>query len=223
MATIKKKVLKKTKTSKSEASSGPANVRVITGKARSSYMYCRELAHNGKNKDGTINTEGSKTVRSQIIIPKSDKKTVNAIKGAILTAAKKKFGNDVKVSGRKFGNPLRDGDAELEEGDLEGSHYEDSYFMSVTGYKLPGVVNQQNERIEDPDELDEIVVSGYYFRFSITAKAYDNDSKGVRFVLNNLMFQGKGERLDGGKSAEDEFGDFAEERDDDDEFDDDDD
>ena len=79
----------------------------------------------------------------------------------IRLAAEKKFGSDVNVDSKKFKNPLRDGDEELEEGDLEGDHYENHYFINATGYKLPGVVDEDGERILDPDDLDEIVVSGF--------------------------------------------------------------
>jgi len=172
--------------------------KVITGVCRSSYMYCRELTVNEKSESE------ARTCRTQILIPKKDKKTVKAIQAAIQFAAEKKFGKDVNVDSKKFKNPLRDGDEELEDGDMEGEQYVDHYFVNATGYKLPGVVDEDGDRIIDADELDEQVVSGYYFRFSITAKPFDNESKGVRFVLNNLMFIKEGDRLDGTVSAENE-------------------
>jgi len=183
---------------KSKTKSEKGNVKVITGVCRSSYMYCRELTVNEKSESDV------KTCRTQILIPKKDKETVKAIQAAIEAAAQKKFGNDVNVDSKKFKNPLRDGDEELEDGDMEGQQYVDHYFVNATGYKLPGVVDDDGDRILDPDELDEIVVSGYYFRFSIVAKAFDNESRGVRFVLNNLMFKKEGDRLDGSVNAENE-------------------
>lgn len=165
---------------------------------------------------------GNKVVRTGILIPKSDKKTIAKIRTAILAAAEKKLGprgaNIFKSS--KLHNPLLDAD-ELAD-DPESSVGEESrgnYLLNAKAYKIPQVVNKFNERILDPDELEEICVSGYYFYFSLTFKGFDNESKGVRVLLNNLMFVAEGERLDGGKSAEDEFSDYAMEDDDADEDD----
>ncbi len=192
-------------------------MRLVTGVCRSSYMYCRELTLPKKRKDSDADPK-VKTCRTQILIPKKDKKTVRLIEAAVEAAARKKFGSDINIQSRKFKHPLRDGDEELKEGEIEGDHYRKHYFLNATGYKLPGVVNQYNERVEDPDDLDEIVVSGYKFRFSITARGFDVDSRGVRFILNNLMFMKEDERLDGSMDAEDEFEEYGEEdnRDDDD-------
>lgn len=188
------------KTSKKSGKKRDAT-KVITGKCRSSYMFCRELTM-ATDKDG--NPTGNKTCRSAVLIDKSDKETLKKVRAAIEAAAVKKFGSDVNTKAKKFKNPLRDGDEELEDGDIEGEAFENKFFFNTTGYKLPGVVDEDGERIEDPDELDSIVVSGYYFRFSVTAKGFDNESRGVRFVLNNLMFMEEGERLDGSVSAEKE-------------------
>ena len=199
--------------------SGQNSLRVVTGKCRSSYMFCTQLTPSGQD-----DPESPKTVRTSVLIPKRDKETVRKIQRAIKAAAKKKFGNNVNVDSPKFKNPLQDGDQELKDGEIEGDHYKRHMFFNATGYKLPGVVNQGGNRIEDPDELDEILVSGYFFRFSVTARGFDNESRGVRFILNNIMFIEKGERLDNSIDPEDEFSEYADgDFEDDDDFDDDDD
>ena len=175
--------------------------RGITGVCRSSYMFCRELT---RQKD-----DDPLTVRTSILIPKKDKATVKAIKDAIKAAAQKKFGPDVKIKAKSFGIPLRDGDQELEDEEVSGKEYKDHYFMSAKGYKLPGVVDENGSKVEDPSDLDAIIVSGFYYRFSLTFRGYDIESKGVRAVLNNIMFIKEGERLDGGSTAEEDFGEFA--------------
>lgn len=179
---------------------GKTDTRVKTGVCRSSYMFCNRLE---------TDEHGNKKCRTAILIPKKDTKTVKAIEAAIKAAATEKFGNDINVKSRKFKYPLRDGDAELADGDITGDHMKDHYFINATGYKLPGVVDEDLNPIDDPEELEDILVSGYYFRFSITMKAFDNESRGVRAVLNNIMFVKEGDRLDGGVSAEDDFADFA--------------
>ncbi|MBL4909157.1 MAG: DUF2815 family protein, partial [Alteromonadaceae bacterium] len=97
------------------------------------------------------------------------------------------------------------------------------WMLSTSCYKVPQLVDKSGQRVIDPEELEEMMVSGNYFLFSVTMKGFDNESKGVRAELNNLMFQKTGERLDGSASAESDFGDYATDSDDDDDDDDDDD
>lgn len=203
------------KTSSKRASAAPKKktggsngVRLITGKARSTYMRVLSLQEDDN---------GNNICSTGILIPKKDKKTINEIKAAIREVAEKKFGSEIDIfKSKKMRQPLLDCD-ELAD-DPESSFGDESrgyYFINAKAYKLPGVVDRHNERITDPDELEEICVSGFWFRFSITIKAYENESRGVRCLLNNIMFVAEGERLDGGKSAEQEFGDYAEDDDDD--------
>lgn len=177
------------------------STKVITGPARSSYMFVRELTHPDGDEDR------QKTCRCQIMFPKKDKATKKKLDGAVAAAARKKFGSDVNMKAKKFKMPIRDGDEELESGDIEGDHYKGMWFFSTTGYKLPGVLDEEGERVIDADELDDICVSGYWFRFSVTARGFDNDSKGVRMLLNNLMFVKEDDRFDGSSSAEEDFSD----------------
>lgn len=183
--------------------------RIVTGICRSSYMFCTQLETVEPKEGGSGKTY--KKASTRILIPKRDKKTIRTIEAAIKRAAIARFGNDVKVKSRKFSYPLRDGDEELEDGELEGKEYENHYFMNSKCYdRLPKVVGPDAVPIEDTEELEDVLVSGYHFRFSITLKAFDNESKGVRVDLNNIMFIKEGERLDGNMDAEDEFADYAE-------------
>jgi len=193
------------------------STKVITGaKCRSSYMFVNDLELRGKKAT-------TKTVKSAILIPKSDKKTIKAIREAIDAAATASFGKTFKEYSTSYNHPLRDGDKELEmreededgEAGVEGAEYENCYFVNCTGYKVPDVVDSSASLMEDWDERKEVCTSGNYFRFSITAKGYENESKGVRFLLNNLMFIKEGERLDGGKKGEDDFAEYADVEDDD--------
>lgn len=206
-----------TKKTSKPSKSNAVQIRLITGKCRSSYMRVLSLEEddNGVKKCGTT-----------ILIPKSDKKTVKKVKEAIRTVAENKFGNDIDIfKSKKMKQPFHDGDELAEDPETSyGKEVKGYYVMTSTAYKLPQVVNRQNERITDFDELEEICVSGFHFLFSITIKTYDVEtaqgrSKGVRCLLNNLMFMGEGERLDGGMSAEDEFKEFSED-DDEEEWDD---
>lgn len=209
MAKVKKKSGSKKDSTK------PASTKVVTGLARSSYMKVLKLVEddNGNRKCGT-----------SILIPKSDKKTVKKIKAAINLAAKKKLGDKTKIfESQKLKNPLKDGDVLAADPETSnGKESEGHYIISTTSYKVPQVVDKHNERITDPDELESICVSGFYFHFSIEFRGFEVDvegggkSRGVRCLLNNLMFVKEGERFDGGTDAEEDFEGIEYEADDDD-------
>jgi len=175
-------------------------IKVITEKCRSSYMFVNKLEEDDNN---------IKKCKTAILIPKKNKKTIKAIQKAIEAASQKKFGKKAVKNSSKWSYPLRDGDAELESGELEVENprdYEDHYFLSATAYKIPQLVDRTNTKVEDFEEREEMCVSGNHFKFSITFKGFEVDgNKGVRALLNNIMFWEEGERLDGGKNAEDDF------------------
>lgn len=184
-------------------------IKVVTKKARSSYMYVNKLEQRGKK----ITPDTAKTCRTTILIPNSDKATLNAIHAAIEAASNKSF-SKVIVKPGKDGYPLRNANEEIDDETLdEELHeiYRDHHFFSATSYKIPGLVDKEGSRIDDPDEREEVCVSGNYFNFSVTFKGYDNESRGVRAILNNMRFLEEGERLDGGVSAENEDWDSDEE------------
>ena len=189
--------------------------KVITGICRSTFM--RVLALTGTKMD-----PDKKQCGTAIIIDKSDKKTVKAIKKAITAACHEKFGSDFDAfKSKKLKNPLKDGDELLEDPDNKiGREIEGAYLINAKSFNLPQVVNKYANPITDRDELQEICVSGYYFRFSLYFKAseFELDEGGkikcVNCYLNNLMFVKEGEALSGGSSAKDDFSDFAEEPDD---------
>lgn len=208
--------MKKRNKSKSASKVKPGEKgRVITGKARASYMKVLKLEEDDN---------GNRICSSGILIPKSDKKTVAKIKATIQDVAKKKFGDKVDIfKSTRLRQPLHDGDDMAADPEsAAGKESEGMWVLTAKAYKVPQVVDKHNSRIDDLDELEEICISGYYFYFSITFKAFEVDTpqgkaKGVRVLLNNMMFICEGERLDGGKSAEEDFEDFAVEGDDDDE------
>jgi hypothetical protein len=128
-----------------------------------------------------------------VLIPKSDTKAVNATKIAIKTAIKSKFG-DKKPNGLRI--PLRDGDKAGDGGVPAGAQpgtapYGDHYFVNCKNTRRPGVVDEWNKKIIDPDQL----VSGDYIIAALNAFGYDNKSKGVAFSLNGIQKVRKGEPL----------------------------
>lgn len=146
-----------------------------------------------------------------LIIPKSDKVTIQKIKAAI-QAAYEEGESKLKGSGKSVPSlsviktPLRDGD--LERPDDEA--YKNAYFVNANSATAPGIVDADRQQIIDRSE----VYSGVYGRASINFYAFNsNGNKGIACGLNNLQKIRDGEPLGGKASAESDFA-----TDDDDDF-----
>lgn len=139
----------------------------------------------------------------RLIIPKSDKVTVEKIKKAIQAAYEegqsKLKGNGKSVPSRSvLKTPLRDGD--LERPDDEA--YANSYFINANSATALGIVDADRNTIIDRSE----VYSGVYGRASINLYAFNsNGNKGIACGLNNLQKIKDGEPLGGKSRAEDDF------------------
>ena len=146
-----------------------------------------------------------------LIIPKSDKKTIEAIKKAIQAAYKegesKLKGNSRSVPPlESIKTPLRDGDTERPDDEA----YANSYFLNANSTTQPGIVDANVQPILTRSE----VYSGVYGRASINFYAFNsNGNRGIARGLNNLQKIRDGEPLGSRTSAEDDFADFAEEDD----------
>ena len=138
-----------------------------------------------------------------LIIPKSDKVTVEKIKKAIQAAYEegqsKLKGNGKSVPSRSvLKTPLRDGD--LERPDDEA--YANSYFINANSATALGIVDADRNTIIDRSE----VYSGVYGSASINLYAFNsNGNKGIACGLNNLQKIKDGEPLGGKSRAEDDF------------------
>ena len=175
--------------------------RVITGvKTRWSYANVWEP----KSING-----GAPKYSVSLIIPKSDTKTVTAVKNAIQAAydegQSKLKGNSKSVPALSaIKNPLRDGDAERPDDEA----YKDSYFINANSATAPGIVDAARQPILERSE----VYSGVYGRASINLYAFNsNGNKGIACGLNNLQKISDGEPLGGKTRAEDDFADEDEE------------
>lgn len=165
--------------------------KVITGKVRMSYANVWEpQSVNG----------GEPKYSVSLIIPKSDKKTLEKIKKAIEEAKKEglsKLGGKIPAN---LKTPLRDGDVDRPDDEA----YADSYFINANSKIKPGIVNRNVEPILDQSEF----YSGCYGRASIVFYAYNaNGNKGIACGLQNLQKLEDGEPLGGRSSAEDDFAD----------------
>lgn len=138
-----------------------------------------------------------------LIIPKSDKTTVDKINAAI-KAAYEEGQSKLKGNGRSvpalsaIKTPLRDGDIERPEDEA----YANSYFINANSPSAPGIVDADRNTIIDRSE----VYSGVYGRASISLYAFNsNGNKGIACGLNNLQKIRDGEPLGGKSRAEDDF------------------
>jgi len=145
-----------------------------------------------------------------LIIPKSDKKTLEKIRTAI-EAAYEEGQSKLKGNGKSvpalsaLKTPLRDGDAERPDDEA----YANAYFVNANSSTAPGIVDADRQPIIDRSE----VYSGVYGRASINFYAFNsNGNRGIACGLNNLQKIRDGEPLGGKSRAED---DFATEEDDD--------
>ena len=141
--------------------------------------------------------------RTSLLIPKKDKALIAQIEEAIEEA--KEYGKGAKWGGRipKAGLKIafRDGD----ETDLDlYPENEGHYLLNARSKNKVGLVDIDRQPILDATEI----YSGCWAYVSVTSFAYNNESKGVSFFLNNIMKARDDEAFGGGAASPDE--DFAE-------------
>ena len=140
------------------------STKVITGKnTRFSYLHVTEPQ--------AIN-DGTPKYSVSLIVPKSDKVTVDKLKKAIdeayMEGEAKLRGNAKSVPPLKaIKTPLRDGDLERP----DDPAYENSYFLNANSTTKPGVVDGNNQPVLDASEL----YSGIYGRASISFYAFNRE------------------------------------------------
>ena len=168
--------------------------RVTTGEVRTSYFSALQSRKNELN--------GKDEFSTQILIPKTDKETLAALKAAAKEALVTKFGDKIPKNVR---SPLRDGDTETKvDGSPLGKEYAGHFYCNVKSTAKPGAVDVHGNDLLGNDDI----VSGDYIRVSLNAYAYSQaGNNGVSFGLNNILLVRKGEPLGGTKpSAAADFG-----------------
>lgn len=164
------------------------NTKVIVP-CRFSYLHCWE--------PDSVNG-GDPKYSVSAIIPKSDTKTVNAIKAAIEQAKRdsvSKWGGKVPANLKL---PLRDGDIDRPDDEA----YAGCYFFNANSRQAPQVVDSKVQPILDQSE----VYSGCYGKISVTFYGYNsNGNRGIAAGLGNIQKLKDGESLGGRTSAADDF------------------
>lgn len=170
-----------------------SDTKVITGKVRFSYanVFNPKAIEEGQKEKYSVS----------ILIPKKDKITLNKINAAV--AAATEAGKTSKFGGRIPANlklPLRDGDIDRPEDEA----YAGCFFINANSVRKPAVVDANVDPIMDQDEF----YSGCYGRAAINFYPYNEaGSKGIAAGLQNLQKLEDGEKLAGGSTAKEDFGD----------------
>lgn len=156
---------------------------------RFSYLHCWEASSvNGGDPKFSVSA----------IVPKSDTKTVEAIKAAIEQAKKEsisKWGGKIPANLKSVFR-----DADIDRPDDEA--YKGCYFFNANSRQAPQVVDSKVQPILDQNE----VYSGCYGRISVTFYGYNsNGNRGIAAGLGNIQKLKDGDALGGRAKATDEF------------------
>ena len=179
------------------------STKVVTGVVRLSYANVWEPASiNGSNPKYSVS----------LIIPKSDKQTLDAINAAVDAAIKEgvaKFGGKIpNKAALKL--PLRDGDTERDD-----EAYKNSFFVNANSTTAPQIVDRSVQPILDRSE----VYSGCYGRAAINFFGYSsNGKKGISAGLLSIQKLHDGEALGGSRGSADDFDDGYRDAEADDDF-----
>lgn len=169
------------------------STKVVTSKVRLSYVHLFEPY--------SIDGEQDAKFSLMLLLPKEDKKGLEALRNAEKAAAEQgktsKFGGKIPAN---LASIIRDGDDFAEDYPEREGHW----FLSVTApaNRKPGVVDENVQPILDQSE----VYSGCYARVSLNAFPYTFGSKkGISFGLNHVQKIADGEPLGSVTRAEDDF------------------
>lgn len=168
------------------------STKVITGKA----LFC----YVNLIKPTAMNEGDTPKYNCAVLIPKTDKETIAKINNAIKAATQEGLAVFGGKAPAKMNSPLRDGDEERP----DDPAFAGMMFLNPKSLVKPGIVDRNLQEIIDPDEI----YSGMYGRASLVFYAYSKaGNKGIAVGLNNIQKLEDGERLGGGSSPSEDFGD----------------
>lgn len=176
------------------------DTKVVTGKVRLSYAHVFQPA----SVDG-----GDEKYSTAILIPKSDKATLQKIKAAVDILKQQVMDKNKGKLPPNFKTPLRDGD----EGRPEDETYEGHYFLNASSKNKPGIAKPVGKDADGKTKFQEItdtteVYSGCYAKVSINFYLFDTKgNRGVAAGLNNIVKVQDGDFLGGRSSVRDDFSD----------------
>lgn len=143
------------------------------------------------------NPEGKERYSAQIIIDKTDTKTIKRLEAAIA-----ELKSDPKAIAKMEGKTqfiklnLRDGDTDAAVAG-QPETYEGKFFINVNADKQPVCFTRDKVKM-DPFDIEEEIYSGVFVQAQIGVFVYNvNGKKGVGFGLNGLRKVKDGPRLGG--------------------------
>lgn len=176
-------------------------VKVLTGEVRLSYTHVfKPQSVNG----------GAEKYNTAILIPKTDKETIQEIKEA--TEKAKELGKSNKWGGKiphKCKTPLHDGDEDYPDDPAYAGHY----YLNASSNSRPDVIKLVGRGADGKYKFEKVtdtteVYSGCYARVSLNIYPFDvNGSRGVAAGLNGVAKVKEGEPLSGRSSAANDFAD----------------
>lgn len=165
-------------------------VKVVTNKVR--FSYANVFQPKAQMEGGALKYSIS------LIIPKSDKETIDRINKAVEKVKADNADMFKGVAAKLLKGGLRDGDEEKP----SDPAYANSYFINANSGQKPGVVDADLQPIIDASEF----YSGCYGRASVNFFPYNQSgSRGVGCGLNNVQKLEDGEKLGGGTVAAADF------------------
>jgi hypothetical protein len=170
--------------------------QITTGKVR--FSFCNLFTPKAMEEGATPKYSVT------LLIPKTDKATLQKIKAAS-DEAKRVFS---EKGGKKLPANLKttihDGDGERENGESFGEECKGCHVITVSTLRAPVIVNADKTPLTEPSEL----YSGCYGRAVINAYVYDyKGTRGLTFGLNGVMKLYDGEPLGGGVVTDEDWDD----------------
>lgn len=181
------------------------STKVVTGKVRFSFCHIFEP----QEPQGGDDAKYSVT----LLIPKSDKPTLDKIKTA-MAEARENFckRNGANALPQNPNHTLHDGDGMRDNGDSFGPECSGCYVITVSSKTKPVIVDAFRNEVTNPAE----VYSGCYGRASINFYGYSkNGKKGISAGLLSVQKLCDGEPFGTVGSADDFDDDFRDDADDD--------
>ena len=167
--------------------------KVVFGPCRLSYTHLLDKYSPANGGDPKYMTN--------VLIPKGEKETVNAINEAVKAA------KDAAIINKWGGKDPKKIDIALRDGDEKDDDlYADNFYINAKCATRPNVVDKNMSPIVDEED----VYSGMWAIVSVTFYGYDvSGNKGIACGLNNVMKFKDDDHLGGRVSAVSDFGDIS--------------
>lgn len=169
------------------------DTRIVIRNARLSFVRVAEPDDNGKYSTAILIAKDNPAVAK-----------IKEITEALIFEGKQDGSMFKGVPDKKILTPLHDGDEDRP----DAAGYKGMYYLNARTKTKPQVLDKFKQRITDGELLNEKVYSGVYAHVSVSLYNYNNNSIGVGVSLGNIMSLEYGEKLGGGKSADQDFADI---------------